>query len=109
MNLQEYEHKREIYQRFAETVRNILLAAIANASSRGTYQYHLLHIPCHAKTVESLQKRLAEQDKEDADNIEEIRKDLAGCRVIFYYNDDVNAFIGSGLVRDNFKVHWEQS
>lgn len=109
MNLELYEKKRKLYTRFAETVRKILLAAITGASSQGVYKYHLQQIQCRAKTVESLQKRLAEQGKENADNIEEIRKDLAGCRVIFYYNDDVNAFLSSGLVRDNFTVHWEQS
>jgi ppGpp synthetase/RelA/SpoT-type nucleotidyltranferase len=105
MNLQEYQHKRELYGQFAETVRKILFAAIEGSS----YKYHLQQIQCRAKTVESLEARLSEQGRKDAQNIEEIRNDLAGCRIIFYYNDDVNAFLSSGLVRDNFQVHWEKS
>jgi ppGpp synthetase/RelA/SpoT-type nucleotidyltranferase len=105
MNLQEYQQKRELYGQFAETVRKILSAAIEGSS----YKYHLQQIQCRAKTVESLEARLSEQGRKDAQNIEEIRNDLAGCRIIFYYNDDVNAFLSSGLVRDNFKVHWEKS
>jgi ppGpp synthetase/RelA/SpoT-type nucleotidyltranferase len=105
MDLQEYERKRELYGQFAETVRGILSAAIAGS----TYKYHLQQIQCRAKTIESLEKRLAEQEKKDAQNIEEIRNDLAGCRIIFYYNDDVNVFLSSRLVRDTFKVHWEKS
>lgn len=109
VKLEQYRERRELYLKFAETVREILIAAITDASSRGTYKYHLQQIQCRAKTIESLQKRLAEQGNENADNIEDIRKDLAGCRIIFYYNDDVNAFLNSDIVRDNFKVHWEQS
>ena len=72
-------------------------------------KYHLQQIQCRAKTIESLEARLSEHGRIDAQNIEEIRNDLAGCRIIFYYNDDVNAFLSSGLVRDNFQVHWEKS
>jgi len=105
MNLEEYKQKRELYAKFAETIKQILHAAIPDSS----LNYHLQQIQCRAKTIESLEMRLVEQGNRDADNIEEIRKDLAGCRVIFYYNDDVNTFLSSGLIRDNFKVHWEQS
>jgi len=104
MNLSEYKEKQELYARFAETVKKILLTAINSSPN-----YHLQQIQCRAKTIKSLEKRLIEQGNRDADNIEEIRKDLAGCRIIFYYNDDVNMFLASGIVRDNFKVHWEQS
>ncbi len=105
MNLNEYQQQREIYGRFAETVRKILLAAIDDASASGSYKYHLQQIQCRAKTYESLEKRLAELGKKEASDIEEIRNDLAGCRVIFYYNDDLSAFLSSGLVRNNFNVH----
>ena len=109
MNLQDYKYKQELYKSFAEIIRKILLAAIHDASANGPYKYHLQQIQFRAKTPESLEKRLIEQGNEGAENIENIRNDLAGCRVIFYYNDDINAFLNSGLVRDNFKIHWEKS
>ena len=109
MNIQDYKYKREVYKRFSEIIQEIIFAAINDASVNGTYNYHLQQIQFRAKTQESLKKRLIEQGKEDAENIEEIRNDLAGCRVIFYYNDDINAFLTSGIVRDNFKIHWEKS
>ncbi|MET0155773.1 MAG: RelA/SpoT domain-containing protein [Rickettsiales bacterium] len=109
MNLEQYGNNRQLYQSFSEAVRGILLAAIDDAVRNGNQRYHLQQIQYRAKTVESLRNRLAEKGEEDAENIEEIRKDLAGCRVIFYYNDDVNSFIGSSIVSGNFKVHSDHS
>ena len=106
MNLQGYrEFKRNLYEQFASTVKDILSAAITNS----VYTYHLQQIQHRAKTVESLRKKLEPRGSLDADKIEDEIIDLAGCRVIFYYNDDVNAFIRSGLVRDNFTVDRDKS
>lgn len=108
MKVEEYKQIRELYAEFAETVKNIVSSAISSSIATGGYQYHLQQIQCRAKTFESLVKRLEEKGLSKANNVEEIRNDLAGCRVIFYYNDDVNAFLSSGLIRDNFKVHWDK-
>lgn len=66
-------------------------------------------IQCRAKTYDSLSKRLTEIDAQCSDSIEELRHDLSGCRIIFYFNDDVNAFLQSGIIRDNFKIDWDNS
>lgn len=73
MNLSEYKQKVDLYERFAETVKKILEAAISYSS----HDYHLQQIQCRAKSIESLEKRLEEQGNRDADNIEEIRKYLS--------------------------------
>lgn len=109
MKLNEYKRKRALYAEFAEAVKNIISSALSSSLDIGGYQYHLQQIQCRAKTFESLAKRLEEKGLSEADNVEEIRNDLAGCRIIFYYNNDVNAFLKSGLIRDNFKVHWDKS
>ncbi|MYF01537.1 MAG: RelA/SpoT domain-containing protein [Gammaproteobacteria bacterium] len=62
-----------------------------------------------AKTVESLTRRLSQIDETDTENIEDYRKDLAGCRIIFYTNIDVNRFVGSGILDTLFDIDWERS
>jgi ppGpp synthetase/RelA/SpoT-type nucleotidyltranferase/6-pyruvoyl-tetrahydropterin synthase len=109
MNLAEYKQKRELYQEFAHTVKKILFAAISEESTNGYYKYHLQQIQCRAKTYESLENRLREEGNENAEDIEKIRNDLAGCRIIFYFNDDVTEFTNSNLIQNNFKVHREKS
>ncbi len=104
MNLQEYNaHKRVLYERLAKTVRDIINAAIKGKG------YHLQQIQVRAKEVESLAKKLELKGLSHTDVIEEHINDLAGCRIIFYYNDDVDKLIGSGTIRDNFNVHWDST
>lgn len=106
MNLQDYKSQGwELYEAFARTVRDILDAAIRKSD----YSYHLQQIQYRAKSVSSLDKKLADRGIDLTASIETEIKDLAGCRIIFYYNDDVNEFIKSGIVHANFKVHWEES
>ncbi len=106
MNLQDYkDNKQQLYESFARTVRSILKAAICNSG----HPYQLQQIQYRAKTVFSLEKKLADRGIDAATDIEREIKDLAGCRIIFYYNDDVNVFIKSGVIYANFKVHWEES
>lgn len=104
MRLSEYAENFDRYYDFAEYVKNILEEAIKVASRDGTYKYHLLQILYRAKSLESLTDRLREKGNENANNIEVIRGDLAGCCVIFYYNNDVNVFIESGLIYDLFEI-----
>jgi len=109
MNLDEYKQKIQLYEKFSYLVRDILEAAISASSQEGSYLYHLQQIQCRAKTYDSLLKRLTDVDAQNSDCVEEIRHDLSGCRVIFYFNDDVNAFLHSGIIRDNFKIDWDKS
>lgn len=109
MNLEEYKQKVQLYEKFSRIIKNILAAAISSSAQNNCYHYHLQQIQCRAKTYDSLSKRLIEIGAQDSDCIEELRHDLSGCRIIFYYNDDVNAFLQSGIVRDNFKIDWDNS
>jgi ppGpp synthetase/RelA/SpoT-type nucleotidyltranferase len=100
MNFQEYE--REFYFRyagFAETVKLILEKAI-EASDVPRPQ----SVQCRAKSLESLKDRLEEIGKLDSANIENERKDLAGARVIFYVNTDVERFRNSRLIFETFEI-----
>ncbi|HBD7156537.1 TPA: RelA/SpoT domain-containing protein [Legionella pneumophila] len=109
MNLDEYKQKIQLYEKFSHTVKDILTAAISSSTQSDVYRYHLQQIQCRVKTYDSLSKRLKEVDKLNSDRIEELRHDLSGCRIIFYFNDDVNAFLNSGIIRDNFKIDWDKS
>ena len=105
LNLHKYKRSgRSRYDKLSKTVRNLLERAITADSG-----YRLQQIQCRAKSVESLHRRLEEIGQLDTDNVEDHRKDLAGCRIIFYTNNDVNRFAGSGLINDLFDVDWERS
>ncbi|MBP1871952.1 ppGpp synthetase/RelA/SpoT-type nucleotidyltransferase [Ensifer adhaerens] len=100
MNIDEYERSHFArYQRFAETVRLILERAI---SATGDLP-RPVSIQSRAKTAMSLRKRLEEAGIIDAD-VSAVRRDLAGVRLIFYTNNDVNRFLNSSIVFDNFDV-----
>lgn len=101
MNLNEYEIKYfSIYDSFAETVRFILEKALL--ASDGFL--HPQSIQCRAKSVESLRRRLAEAGALDTQTLELDRRDLAGVRLIFYTNNDVDRFLESALIRENFEI-----
>lgn len=101
MNLEEYEKKCfSIYKAFAEMVGFILQEALRSATDLPQPQ----SIQCRAKDVTSLRDRLAEENNLDTKTLELDRRDLAGARLIFYTNNDVERFIGSSLIRDNFNV-----
>lgn len=100
MTLDEYEKlHRPLYAEFAATVRSILEHTIreTNLSSPQSVQ-------CRAKTVSSLKARLTEKEQELAADVEHLRRDLAGVRLIFYTNNDVNAFLNSGILHENFEI-----
>ncbi|MCH8981191.1 RelA/SpoT domain-containing protein, partial [candidate division KSB1 bacterium] len=106
MNIQDYiEDGRHLYEEFSKVVADILRTAIGN-------DYHPLgiqQIQHRSKSVESLSNKLKNRDIYHSDEIEAEIKDLAGCRVIFYHNGDLNAFLASPIIYDNFDVNWDQS
>lgn len=105
MNLQEYEQGGQaLYAEFCEIVADLLRRALENEPG-----YRLQQIQHRAKGVASLRARLEQQDALGADAIETLRKDLAGCRVVFYTNNDVNRFATSGLLGDLFEIDWDRS
>lgn len=101
MNLNDYETKYfPIYKAFAETVRFILKKAILAADNLPRPQ----SIQCRAKEIESLRRRLTEEGKLETQTLERDRRDLAGTRLIFYTNGDVDRFLASPVIRDNFEI-----
>lgn len=105
MNIQEYTaSRRHLYGELATCVKEILASALKNADAADTVQ----QIQARAKDVDSLSSKLQAKNEYQSEDIERHIKDLAGCRVIFYHNDGLNAFVNSGLVSENFDVDWEE-
>jgi ppGpp synthetase/RelA/SpoT-type nucleotidyltranferase len=101
VNLNDYEKKfSPTYGAFAETVRLILKKALLAAENLPRPQ----SVQCRAKGVESLRRRLAEVGKADTQTLERDRRDLAGVRLIFYTNNDVDRFQRSRLIAENFEI-----
>lgn len=106
MNIEQYiESGRTIYTKFASCVADILKAAISNANMGSGVQ----QIQHRAKEIDSLSRKLKDRGYYHSDNIEREIKDLAGCRIIFYHNDDINTFLQSHIVSENFDVDWDES
>lgn len=106
MNIDQYEKTYfSLYQEFAQTVRFILERALSEVANLPRPQ----SVQCRAKEVDSLRRRLAEADKLDTQTLEHDRRDLAGARLIFYTNNDVDRFLGSSLIRDNFEIEQDST
>ena len=101
MNFNDYENKYfSIYEGFAKTVRFILEKALLSADSLPRPQ----SVQCRAKEIESLRRRLTEEGILDTQKLEFDRRDLAGAWLIFYTNNDVDRFLASPLIRENFEI-----
>lgn len=101
MNLDEYGKQYfPLYEAFAQTIRFILEKALSDGGNFPRPQ----SVQCRAKSIVSLERRLAEAGKLNIQTIEQERRDLAGVRVIFYTNNDVDRFTASTVIRDNFEV-----
>jgi ppGpp synthetase/RelA/SpoT-type nucleotidyltranferase len=101
MNFNEYETKYfSTYKAFAETVQVILEKALLADENLPRPQ----SAQCRAKGIESLRRRLSEDGKIDTQILERDRRDLAGVRLIFYTNNDVNRFVNSPLMHENFEL-----
>ena len=100
MRFQEYESEHiALYREFSRTVRDILEKAIAAAGLPRPQSMQF-----REKDPKKLKARLQEQGALASDSIETLRRDLAGARIIFYTNTDVDQFIGSRLIFNNFEV-----
>lgn len=101
MNLNDYENNYfSTYEAFAETVRFILKKALLATENLPRPQ----SVQCRAKGIDSLRRCLAEVGKLDTQTLDLERRDLAGVRLIFYTNNDVDRFLASPLIRENFKI-----
>ena len=92
------------YEKLATITAELLERAITDEG-----RYRLQQIQPRAKTVESLSRRLEHIGQLGTDEIEAHRKDLAGCRIVFYTNNDVGRFVTSGLLQELFDIDWDRS
>ena len=100
MKFGDYESEHvALYREFCHTVRDILEKAIAAAGLPRPQS-----MQCREKDPKKLKARLEQLGELESDSIEILRRDLAGARIIFYTNTDVDRFIGSRLVIENFEV-----
>lgn len=106
MNFDEYQNSSfSTYEDFAGTVRFILEQALKAAKELPRPQ----SVQSRAKSIESLRRRLVEEGKLNTQTLETDRRDLAGARLIFYTNNDVERFLSSRLIRDNFEIDEEST
>jgi ppGpp synthetase/RelA/SpoT-type nucleotidyltranferase len=100
MKLKDYESEHiALYREFCNTVRDILEKAIATAGLPRPQS-----MQCREKDPKKLKARLEELGALESDSIETLRRDIAGARLIFYTDTDVDRFIGSRLIFNNFEV-----
>ncbi len=106
MNIQEYEAKGFLsYSAFADTVRFIIEQALSATPRVSRPQ----SIQSRAKGIESVRRRLAETENLETQSLESDRRDLAGVRLIFYTNNDVDRFLASSVIFDNLEVEKEST
>ncbi len=100
MNVEGYEREGQAtYASLATTVAAILMSAVVAEGG-----YRLQQVNKRAKQPSSLRKKLQQREIEATTTLENDIKDLAGCRMIFYTNNDVMRFIHSGIIEQNFEV-----
>jgi ppGpp synthetase/RelA/SpoT-type nucleotidyltranferase len=90
---------------FASTIAKIIDAAL---SARPDIPRPLV-IQHRAKDEAKLRDKLNQRGILESDAIESLIKDLAGCRLVFYTNLDVDNFIRSHIVFDNFDVQTDET
>ena len=104
MRFEEYEKNYgAVYAEFAETVKFILEKAIGQTSGIPRPQ----SVQCRAKSAASLKPKLQERGLLASASIEAEIRDLAGARLIFYTNTDVDRFLNSRLIPENFQIDRE--
>jgi len=93
------------YTEFAELVRSLLEDAIKKTEGIPRPQ----STQARGKDVTSLKRKLEERGLLASERIESEMKDLAGARLIFYTNTDVDRFLRTELIPDIFDVDWKET
>jgi len=105
MNFAEYEKAgRHSYERLASTVAAILGVILA-----GMPTVRVQQIQHRAKGPASLKKKIEMAGGTLDDDVESHAKDVAGCRLILYTNDDVARLVRSDVMFDNFDIDWDRT
>lgn len=89
---------RARYVAFVDAIRQVLAAAV-KAHAMVPHA-----ISGRAKDPDSLATKLEDRKIDPNSAIEQQLKDLAGARVVFLTNGQVQRFLGSGIIHDNFEV-----
>jgi ppGpp synthetase/RelA/SpoT-type nucleotidyltranferase len=106
MKIDDYENSYvSTYTEFAEVVRFLLKDAIAKTEGIPRLQ----STKSRGKEVTSLKLKLAERGLLASERIESETKDLAGVRLIFYTNTDIDRFLNSGLIPYTYDVDWKET
>ncbi|HSU07173.1 MAG TPA: RelA/SpoT domain-containing protein, partial [Acetobacteraceae bacterium] len=104
MNFDEYDGRyHAAYGELANVVKLLLEKAIGTTAGVPSPQ----SIQSRAKSVASLKAKLERRELLASDAVQQEIRDLAGVRLIFYTNTDVNRFLYSRLIPENFQVHWD--
>ena len=105
MNLEEYRHQIGLYYEFSRTISEILSKAINLSGAK------IHHISCRAKDHESLRNKIQQKKycENDQNKIEDFITDLAGCRIVFYHDSDINRFRNLGIIEANFDIDRKRS
>lgn len=94
MNINQYiEEKYELYDEFSAHIESVL-RAITSEDDRCMGVQNVEH---RAKSPVSLSKKLKDRNIYDANDVDAQIKDLSGCRLIFYHNEDVITFLDQGF------------
>lgn len=104
MNFDEYDRRyHAAYGELANVIKLLLEKAIQATAGVPSPQ----SIQARAKSAVSLKAKLEHRELLGSDAVEQEIRDLAGVRLIFYTNTDVNRFLESRLIPENFQVHWD--
>lgn len=105
MDIETYQNEgRTLYAAWAEAVAGILKSALETESGM-----QLQQIQHRAKDVDSLRRKLERDGQRLSVAVEEIVKDLAGCRLVFYTNSDIERFTHSLVLENNFSIDRDRS
>lgn len=106
MNLEEYETTgRARYERLARAVERLLTQALATSGNL----FSTPQIKSRSKELASLRRKIDDRGNTTSSSIEDDIKDLAGCRIIFYTDTDLERFRQSDVWETCFEVDWKNS
>jgi ppGpp synthetase/RelA/SpoT-type nucleotidyltranferase len=110
MNINEYESNgQKLYKDFCKFIKCKLKSALEQYEDY-PFKTEIQSIVCRAKGLESLKRKLNDRSILDSSSIEDEIKDLAGCKIVFYGNQDLDYFLRSGIIgNETFVVHWDES
>jgi len=96
--IREYVELKPLYKEFSKAMKSILETILRNN------QFKYQTVSCREKEVYSLERKLKTDKNLQKLRLRTVREidDLAGCRIVFYTNDDIQRFIN--YVHKEFKV-----